>query len=410
LSQPHYDVLIVGAGHGGAQTAIALRQLNFAGRIAILGDEPHPPYQRPPLSKEYLTGEQDFERMLIRPLSFWSERGISLLLGRRAIAVDPEAHLLTLEDGATLSYGRLVWAAGGKPYRLACPGHDLARIHYVRSRSDVNALTAELPQVERVAVVGGGYIGLEAAAGLRKLGKEVVVLEAADRVLGRVAGEPISRFYESEHRAQGVDLRTNATVRSILGDTGARGVRLASGEELAAQMVVVGIGIAAAAEPLVAAGAAGGNGVHVDEHCRTSLPDIFAVGDCAAQENRLAGGARVRLESVQNATDQGTTAAKMIADVPEPYSAIPWFWSNQYDLRLQTVGISTGYDELIVRGSPDDRSFSVVYLRQGKVAALDCVNATKDYVQGRKLVAESARVPREQLADPSLPLKEVARA
>jgi 3-phenylpropionate/trans-cinnamate dioxygenase ferredoxin reductase subunit len=399
-----FDILIVGAGHGGAQAAIALRQLGFGGSIALLGDEPHPPYQRPPLSKDYLTGEQDFDRMLIRPLSFWEERGIDLLLGQRVTTVDPKTRTVTTGTG-TIGYGTLVWAAGGEPYRLSCPG-DGPLLHYIRTRSGVDALLAELPDVTRVAVVGGGYIGLEAAAALRKLGKEVTLLEAADRVLVRVAGEPVSRFFEAEHRARGVDLRTGARVESIGRET----VQLASGEQVAAEMVIVGIGIRAAADPLLAAGLAGGDGVHIDEYCRTSFRDIYAIGDCAAQESRFAGGGRVRLESVQNATDQGTTVAKAIAGAPEPYSAVPWFWSNQYDIRLQTVGIATGYDDLVVRGSPEQRSFSVVYLREGRIAALDCINMTRDYVQGRRLVLEAARVPPALLADTAIPLKEMSIA
>ena len=403
----HFDVLIVGAGHGGAQAAIALRQLKFAGTIAIVGDEPEYPYERPPLSKDYLAGEKAFERIMIRPATFWAERAVEMLLGRRVAAVDPAAHQVTLEDGESLSYGSLIWATGGSPRQLTCAGHDLGGVHSVRSRADVDAMMAELARVERVAVIGGGYIGLEAAAVLTKLGKKVVLLEALDRVLARVAGEPVSRFYEAEHRAHGVDVRTGVTVACITETNGsATGVRLAGGEMLPAEMVIVGIGIVPAVAPLRAAGAAGGNGVDVDPFCRTSLPDIFAIGDCAAHASRFAGGARIRLESVQNANDQATTAAKAIAGAPVPYDAVPWFWSNQYDLKLQTVGISTGYDDLVVRGDPETRHFSTIYLKDGAVIALDCINAVKDYVQGRALVAQSAPISRERLGDSSIPLKD----
>jgi 3-phenylpropionate/trans-cinnamate dioxygenase ferredoxin reductase subunit len=405
----HFDVLIVGAGHGGAQAAIALRQLGFAGSAAIVGAEPELPYERPPLSKEYLAGEKNFERLLIRPGTFWQERNIAMILGSRVVQVDPGAQSVTLTNGASLGYGSLIWAAGGAPRRLNCAGAELAGLHTVRDRADVDRMLAELPQVERVVVIGGGYIGLEAAAVLTKLGRKVTLLEAMERVLMRVAGEPISLFYEAEHRAHGVDVRTNVAVEAILGEDGkVAGVRLAGGESLAADMVVVGIGIAAAVEPLIAAGAEGGNGVHVDEHCRTTLPNVFAVGDCAAHENRFAGGARIRVESVQNANDQATTAAKAIAGAPEPYAAIPWFWSNQYDLKLQTVGLSTGHEEHIVRGAPATRSFSVLYLKQGRVVALDCVNAIKDYVQGRKLIIDAGLHDPARLADPGIPLKELA--
>jgi 3-phenylpropionate/trans-cinnamate dioxygenase ferredoxin reductase subunit len=403
-----HDIIIVGAGHGGAQAAIQLRQLGFAGSIALIGDEPELPYERPPLSKEYLAGEKEFERMLVRPEAFWAERDVTLVLGTRIAAVDPEARRLTAEEGATFGYGTLIWAAGGVPRRLGCAGGDLGGVHLIRRKADVDSIREELAGVRRVAVVGGGYIGLEATAVLRKLGKEVVLLEALDRVLARVAGAEISRFYEAEHRAQGVDVRLGATVAEIVGKDGrTAGVRLQDGATLEAEMAIVGIGVEAAVAPLLAAGAAGANGVEVDGSCRTSLPGVYAIGDCAAHENRFAGGLRIRLESVQNAHDQATAAAKSILGRAEPYDSVPWFWSNQYDLRLQTVGLSVGHDSTVVRGRPEERSFSVLYLLGGRVIALDCVNATKDYVQGRKLILERKQVEPERLADSSVPLKEL---
>jgi 3-phenylpropionate/trans-cinnamate dioxygenase ferredoxin reductase subunit len=399
-----YDVLIIGGGHGGAQAAIALRQQGFAGSLAIIGAEPHPPYERPPLSKDYLAGEKLFERLLIRPLAFWEERRVDLLLGEAVTAVDPVAKNVTLTDGRALGYGTLIWAAGGKAKRLSCTGFE--RVHTIRDRGDVDRLLAELPEVKRVAVIGGGYIGLEAAAVLRKLGREVVLLEALDRVLARVAGEPVSRFYEAEHRAHGVEVRTATGLDSIVPE----GVRLADGEIVPADLIVAGIGIDAVVEPLADAGAETGNGVHVDEYCRTSLPDAYAIGDCAAHENRFAGRARIRLESVQNANDQATCAARAIMGAPEPYAATPWFWSNQYDLKLQTVGLSQGHDEFVVRGDPAARSFSVLYLKAGRVIALDCVNAVRDYVQGRKLIEAGAAPDKAALADSAVPLKELIAA
>ncbi|HTU09923.1 MAG TPA: FAD-dependent oxidoreductase [Allosphingosinicella sp.] len=396
-----YDVLIVGGGHGGAQAAIALRQQGFAGTVAIVGAEPHPPYERPPLSKDYLAGEKEFERLLIRPLSFWADKQVELVLGRAVVAVDPKAKTVTLEGGETLGYNILIWAAGGKAKRLSCAGFE--RVHTIRDRGDTDRLLAELPEVNKVAVIGGGYIGLEAAAVLRKLGREVVLLEALDRVLSRVAGEPISRFYEAEHRANGVEVRTGTGMDSIV----AEGVRLADGEIVSADLIVAGIGIDASVGPLAEAGAETGNGVHVDAHCRTSLPDIYAIGDCAAHENRFASGQRIRLESVQNANDQANAVAKAIMGAPEPYGATPWFWSNQYDLKLQTVGLCQGHDDHVVRGDPEARSFSVVYLKEGRVIALDCVNAVKDYVQGRKLIETGVVPDKKALADAAVPLKEL---
>ncbi|MEG3163118.1 FAD-dependent oxidoreductase [Sphingomonas sp. PB2P19] len=404
-----YDVLIVGAGHAGAQAAIALRQRKFTGTIALLGDEPDPPYERPPLSKDYLAGDKPFDRILIRPPTFWMEREVALLLGRRVDAVDPAAKTVTLGDGTAIGYGALIWATGGLPRRLTCTGHDARGVHSVRNRADVDRMIAELPAVTRVVVIGGGYIGLEAAAVLTKLGKHVTVLEAQDRVLARVAGEPLSRFFEAEHRAQGVDIRLGATVFCIEERDGtAVGVRLADDAILACDMVIVGIGIEPAVAPLLDAGAAGGNGVVVDDACRASLPDIYAIGDCAAHANRFANGATIRLESVQNANDQANTVAKLLTGAPEPYDAVPWFWSHQYDLKLQTVGLSTGHDSAVVRGDPDTRAFSVVYLKEGRVIALDCVNATRDYVQGRALVMGGAVVDPALLTDVDVPLKTLA--
>lgn len=404
-----YDVLIVGGGHAGGQVAISLRQGGFAGSVAVVSSEPEAPYERPPLSKDYLAGEKTFDRLLLRAETFWSEREIVLLLGRTVIAVDPEARAVTLADGETIGYGQLVWAAGGAPRRLTCAGHDLRGVHAVCTRADVDQMIAELPGVERVVVIGGGYIGLEAAAVLTKLGKRVVLLEALDRVLARVAGEALSRFYEAEHRAHGVDLRLGAQVEGLEGAAGrVTGVRLADGEVLPAQMVIVGIGIEPSVGPLLAAGAAGGNGVVVDGLCRTSLDGVFAIGDCALHVNRYAGGQAIRLESVQNANDQAAVASAVIrTGESAPYDAVPWFWSNQYDLKLQTVGLSIGCDQTVLRGDPATRSFSIVYLREGLVIALDCVNAVKDYVQGRKLVADGARVAPEDLANTAVPLKQM---
>lgn len=407
MSAEHYDVLIVGGGHAGAQAAVALRQEKFTGSVAILGAEPHPPYERPPLSKEYLAGVKSFERILIRPETFWAERGVSLLLGETVVTVDPVARSVLTEAGRTIGYGELIWATGGEPRRLTCAGHDLAGIHTVRTRADVDRLLGEWDAVERIVVIGGGYIGLEASAALSKFGKSVTLVEAQDRVLARVAGEPLSRFYEAEHRAHGVTLMLGVGVSCIEGGDRVTGVRLESGALLPADMVIVGIGIVPAVKPLVQAGAEAGNGVIVDARCRTSLPHIHAIGDCAAHANRYADGAVIRLESVQNANDQAVTAARDIVGRSVDYDAVPWFWSNQYDLKLQTIGLSAGFDAAVLRGDPAARSFSVVYLRQGRVIAIDAVNAVKDYVQGRALVQAGAVIPPELLADTARPLKEL---
>jgi 3-phenylpropionate/trans-cinnamate dioxygenase ferredoxin reductase subunit len=406
----HYDILIVGGGHGGAQAAIALRQAKYEGSIGVVNAEPEYPYERPPLSKDYFAGDKAFERIMIRPAAFWAERSVDMMLGMRVDAVDPSAHKVTLSDGADISYGKMIWATGGSPRPLPVEGGNLPGMHVVRSRADVDGMLDGLDDVADIAIVGGGYIGLEAAAVLRKIGKKVTVLEAMDRVLARVAGEPLSRFYEAEHRAHGVDVRLGVEISGIEGSDFVTGVRLANGEVIPAQMVIVGIGIIPAVAPLLTAGAAGGAGVDVDAYCRTSLPDIYAIGDCAAHANDFAGGNVMRVESVQNANDMANAVAKSLTNELTPYHAVPWFWSNQYDLRLQTVGISAGYDFMVLRGDPDTRSFSVVYLKANKVIALDCVNATKDYVQGRLFVTEGLSPTFEQLADTNVPLKELAAA
>jgi 3-phenylpropionate/trans-cinnamate dioxygenase ferredoxin reductase component len=407
----HFDTVIVGGGHGGAAMAAQLRQKLYAGSIAILTAEPELPYERPPLSKDYLAGEKSFERMLLRPLAFWTERQVAVKTATRVTGVDAAGHRLATTAG-DISYANLVWAAGGDPRRLTCPGHDLAGIHAIRTRADVDALKADLRPGARILVVGGGYIGLESAAVLAKMGHEVTILEAMDRVLARVAGAELSAFYEAEHRAHGVDITTSAQVVAITGTDGrATGATLADGRHVAADVVIVGIGIVPAVQPLLDAGARGGavgsaGGVWVDDHCRTSLPDVFAIGDCALHANRFAGGAEIRLESVQNAADMAATVARALTGDPAPYGAVPWFWSNQYDLRLQTMGLSLGHDATVLRGDPATRSFSLIYLKAGKVIALDCVNAARDYVQGKALVEQGVAVPAADLADAATPLKQ----
>ncbi|MGX7927458.1 NAD(P)/FAD-dependent oxidoreductase [Tsuneonella sp. HG094] len=403
------DIVIVGAGHAGAQAAIALRQQGFEGSILMIGRDSEPPYERPPLSKEYLARDKPFERILIRPTAFWDERNVTLRLGAAVTTVDPQAQSLKLSDGSEVGYGKLIWAAGGDPRRISCSGSDLSGVHTVRDKADADRIMAELDNgAKRALVIGGGYIGLEAAAVLTKLGCKVTLLEALPRVLARVAGEALSDFYQNYHRDHGVDIRLEAKVDKLEGENGwVRRVVLEDGEAIECDLVVVGIGIVPAAGPLLLAGAAGANGVDVDEFCRTSLPEIYAIGDCAAHASAWAEGSVIRVESVQNANDMATTVAKHIMGTEEPYRAFPWFWSNQFDLRLQTAGLSIGHDATVVRGDPGEAKFSVIYLKEGRVIALDCVNMTRDYVQGRKLVEARAAPEPEALADPERPLKEL---
>lgn len=405
------DVLIVGAGQAGAQAAISLRMANFTGSIAMIGAEALPPYERPPLSKDYLAGEKEASRLLLRPEEFWKTKDVTLHLGTRIVAVNPEAHTVTTDTGEHLGYGDLIWAAGGSPRPLPLPGADSHNVHMIRTVADVDALREDLKAGGPVVIIGGGYIGLEAAAVLSKHGHKVTLLEALPRVLARVAGEAVSRFYEAEHRAHGVDVRLSAAIEALEAEEGrVTAVRLVDGERLPATAVIVGIGLVPSIEPLAEAGAVCGNGVDVDAFCRTSLPHIYAIGDCAAHENRFAEGARIRLESVQNAVDQAKTAVAAILGDPQPYTATPWFWSNQYDLRLQTVGLSTGHDTTVLRGDPATRSFSLIYLKGGRVIALDCISAAKDFIQGRALVEKGAVIDPARLADTGTPLKELLAA
>lgn len=405
----HFDVVIVGSGHGGAHAAIALRQAGHEDSVLMVSRDRNPPYERPPLSKEYLAGDKPFERILIRPEAFWQERSVTLRLGVNVNEVDWMKRVLTLSDETSVTYRKLIWAAGGDARRLSCPGAELAGIHTIRGKRDTDALKDQLAEgVQRAVIVGAGYIGLEAAAVLRSKGIEVTVVEMLERVLARVAGPEVSAFYAEEHRRQGVDLRLETGVERIEGDDEkVTGVTLSSGETIACDLIIVGIGIVPSVGPLIAAGAAGSNGVDVDSYCRTSLDDIYAIGDCAAHANPYSGNAVIRLESVQNANDMASVAAKAIMGDKQDYDAVPWFWSNQYDLRLQTVGIATGYDQTVLRGDPAERKFSLIYLREGEVIALDCVNNTRDYAQGRKLVMNRAEIDPELLADTEVPLKEM---
>ncbi|MEM6907278.1 MAG: FAD-dependent oxidoreductase [Pseudomonadota bacterium] len=404
------DIVIVGTGHGGAQAAIALRQHGHEGSILMIGRDAAPPYERPPLSKEYLAGDKGFERILIRPEKFWADKNIELALGNAVTDIDWMAHRVTLSDGSTVVYRKLIWSGGGDPRRLPTPGANLKGVFYVRDKRDADAMMAALHRGDRRAVViGGGYIGLEAAAVLRKLECDVTLVETQNRVLARVAGEELSHFYEAEHRAHGVDLRLERSVSEIIGEDGrVTGVQLDDGETLPCELVVVGIGIVPAVGPLIAAGAAGSNGVDVDFCCRTTLDDIYAIGDCAAHSNPYAESAVIRLESVQNAHDMANTVAKAIMGEKERYEALPWFWSNQYDLKLQTAGLNLGYDATVLRGDPALRKFTVVYLKEGRPIAFDCVNTMKDYVQGRKLLeAGIEKIDPELLADTEVPLKQL---
>lgn len=403
-------VVIVGAGHAGGNAAALLRQYGFEGRVVLVGDEPVPPYHRPPLSKAYLKGEADLERLWLKPRQFYDDQRIELKLGASAQALDCASHTLALSNGTTLHYSKLILATGSTPRALTLPGHDLAGIVALRSLADADVLRERVKPGERLVVIGAGYIGLEAAAAARQLGHEVTVLEAAPRVLGRVTGETVSTFYENLHRAQGVDLRLNAKIEAFVGEHGKlTGVQLAGGEIVPATLALVGIGITPNVALAQEAGIACVNGIQVDEDARTSDPDVFAIGDCASRP--LAHYSRTeRLESVHNAVEQAKLAASAIVGKPRPACDAPWFWSDQYDLKLQTVGLHEGYDETVVRGDPAARRFAVYYLKNGALLAVDAVSSMPDFLCGKKLVGSGKPLDVAALRDPGTDLGKFAAA
>lgn len=401
-----FDCVIVGAGHGGAQAAQSLRQAGFDGSIALVGEEVDLPYNRPSVSKDYLSGDKGFDRIILRPVTFWLQRDIELRLGKRVVSVDAEAHTISCDTEETIRFGRLIWSAGGAPRRLTCPGADLPGVFYLRSKADADALMACLSDAKQAVIVGGGYIGLEAAAVLRGKGINVTLLEAQDRVLPRVTAEPVSQFYQDYHRNKGVDIRLCSAISQVQGNKWVEGVRLSDGCEIAADILIVGIGIDPATDVLNLAGAETANGIIVNDYCETTLRDVYCIGDCAS----LRSGPGVRIESVQNANDQAAAVAKTICGDPQPYSALPWFWSNQYDLKLQTVGLNVGYDDWVLRGDAASGKFSLAYLKDGKLIAMDCINVPKDYVQGRKAIETGLEPSRVDLANPDIPLIDLVRS
>ncbi|MCH8684702.1 NAD(P)/FAD-dependent oxidoreductase [Pedomonas mirosovicensis] len=401
------DVLIVGAGHAAAMVAVGLRQKGFGGSILMVGEEAALPYERPPLSKAYLAGKLEPHRLFLRKAEFWQERAVEVRTQTTITRLDPSARTATLSTGEAIRYGWCILATGGRVRPLPCPGAHLPGVHYLRTLVDVDGIRASLTPGARLAVIGGGYIGLEVAASARKLGHEVTLIEALDRVLARVTSPVVSRFFEAKHQAEGVDVRLNTAVAAIEGETRVTGVALACGEVIPADVVVVGIGILPNCELAQDAGLACDNGIMVDDLCRTADPRILAIGDVARHPNRYAPGGPVRLESVQNAVDQAKTAVSVILGAPEPYADLPWFWSDQYDIKLQTAGLALDYDEIIVRGTPDAAPFSVLYLRAGRVVAIDCINSIKDFMAGKKLVTAGLEPDRTLLCNPAFPLKDL---
>lgn len=402
-------IIIIGAGQAGCQAAVSLRADGWDGPILMLGDEPWYPYERPPLSKAVLSGELSPERTFLRKPDFYAQKGIEVRLETAVTRIDPATRQVALADGSQLPYHQLLIATGAVVRRLTIPGSNLPGIHYLRTMADAEALRAAIAPGVRVAIVGAGYIGLEVAASARKLGAEVTVVEAAERVMARVTSPPVSTFYAEEHRAHGVKLILGAGVAGIEGEYRVTGLRLADGGLVEADIVVVGIGVMPNDVLARTAGIACDNGIIVDDCGRTDIPGIFAAGDVTNHPNALLGG-RLRLESVQNAISQGQAVAKAMLGVSQPYAEIPWFWSDQFDLKLQIAGLSRATDQAIVRGDVGSRKFSVIYLRDGRFVAIDAINQPRDFMQGRKLLQQARNLDPAGAADPAVALIDCAAA
>jgi len=399
------NVVIIGAGHGAGQAVLSLRQKKYSGVITLIGEESWYPYQRPPLSKKFLAGELPAERLYCKPQAFYDDPNIHVVLNERVSGIDRAQKIVSTEAGQQFPYDAAIIATGSRPRLLDVPGASLAGIHYLRGIDDVNGIREGMSAGKRIAIVGAGYIGLEVAAVSAQLGLKVTVVEMEDRVMSRVVSPELSSFYEQVHRDNGVELLLSTGVSGFSGSEQVDGVILGNGETLATDMAVIGIGIVPNVEVAADSGIEVSNGVVVDDHCRTSDPDIYAIGDCTFHPNGLLNTS-LRLESVHNALEQAKTAAANICGEDAAYSQVPWFWSDQYDLKLQIAGISQGYDDVVMRGDPAGKSFSCLYLRDGQLIAVDAVNAPKDYVQSKTLIANHARIDPAILADTGVQLKD----
>jgi 3-phenylpropionate/trans-cinnamate dioxygenase ferredoxin reductase subunit len=402
------SIVIAGAGHAAGQLVASLRQGGYSGRIAMVGEEAFPPYQRPPLSKKYLSGDLAVERLFLRPLKFYADQNVDLYLGRRVESIDTAGKIAVLDDDQRLSYDKLVLATGSRVRRLQLPGSELSGIHYLRSIDDVDAIRTQFKKGARLVIIGAGYIGLEVAAVAAQAGLEVRVLELAERVMERAVTPTTSGFYADVHRQAGVDLRLNtAPPKRFIGQENIQAVEDASGQQHAADLVIIGVGVMPAIELAERAGLPCDNGILVDELCRTANADVLAIGDCTRHPNALLGR-QLRLESVHNAQEQAKTAAALICGEQKPYQQIPWFWSDQYDLKLQIAGLSDGYDQSVQRGDPASRSFAVLCLKDGKLAAVEAVNSAREFIWSKKLIAAGVPVTPDDLADEQRNFKEIA--
>lgn len=399
--------IIVGGSHAAAQVVSSLRLNKWEGKITLVSADNFLPYHRPPLSKAYLSGEKNLEEIMIRPPNFYERSEVEAILGTRVTAIDRANKKVHLDNHTDLSYTKLVLTTGAKVRKINVPGHNLPGVFYLRDLNDVDHIREFVGHAKNVAIIGGGYIGLEAASALRGLNMNVTVLEALPRVLQRVTAPEVSAFYTRVHSEEGVNILTNASVQSIDGDYKVKSVTTADGQTIPADLVIVGIGIIPDIEIAEQAGLEINNGLVVDEFGRTSDHDILAAGDCTYHYNPIYD-ISLRLESVQNATDQSRVVANTICGKLAPYKALPWFWSDQYDLKLQIAGLSQGFDQVVIRGSTESgRSFACFYYKEGQLIAVDAVNRPKEFMASKKALAEKRNANPELVADESVDIQDV---
>ena len=396
-------IIIVGAGQAAGQAAASLRQEGYEDRIVMIGDETVPPYQRPPLSKQYLSGEHDADKIMVRPAKFYKDRNIELRLGQKVTAINRKEKLVEIDE-ESISYEKLLIATGSRPRKLNIEGSDLSGIFYLRTKADVDEIRTAFSDARSLCIVGGGYIGLEVAAVAKSSGLDVHVLEMESRILQRVTTESMSTFYHDLHTSRGVAIHTETACSGFVAEDGrVTGVRCGD-SIIEADMVIVGIGIIPNVELAQSAELVVDNGIVVDDHCQTSDPDIYAAGDCTNHPNPILGR-RLRLESVPNAMDQARTAAANMLGGDKTYAAVPWFWSDQYELKLQMVGFSSDGSSSVRRGDADNLQFAQFYLRDGAVVAVDAVNSPKEFMVAKQLYGKV--VDPARLADPDTDLKEI---
>lgn len=399
-------VVIVGAGHAAGQVVATLKQKKYEGDICLIGEEAYLPYQRPPLSKKYLAGELPAERLHFKADSFYDEPNIEIHLNTRIDSLDRGNKTVRSSAGEEFLYDKLVMSLGAHARHIDLPGVELEGVHYLRTIRDVDSIRKKFAPGCRLVIVGAGYIGLEVAAVAAQKRLDVTVVEMLDRVMSRVVSQQVSEFYQKEHSDHGVNLLLSTGIKGFAGNGHLQAVDLTDGTQLPAELVIIGIGVVPNTELAADAGLEVSNGIVVNDRCQTSDSDVYAVGDCTFHPNEVLG-CRLRLESVHNALEQAKTAAANICGEDERYAQVPWFWSDQYDLKLQIAGLSQDYDRTILRGNPQERAFSCLYLRDGRLIAVDAVNSPKDFMQSKKLIADHAVIDPDLLSDSNIELKEM---